>query len=309
MPARNESMNDSATNVTVPMADRLALCNEVLAPWDFARQCAYASGLGYRGLELAPFTVADDPATITDAQAAQWRAIAADHGLAISGLHWLLVAPKGLSISSADKAVRNRTDAFIARLIDLCAQLGGSYLVHGSPQQRNPAAGQSPADALAYATEAWLRAGERATTLGLSYCIEPLSRDQTQVVNTLEQAMRIVAPAALAGLKTMLDTSSAGLSEDEAIDRLIDRWWPTGNLAHVQLNDRNRRGPGQGEDRFGPILAALSRQGYDGWIAMEPFDYQPDGPGCAAHSIGYVRGLLEANASHQGPPAAKRTAT
>ncbi len=27
---------------------------------------------------------------------------------------------------------------------------------------------------------------------------------------------------------------------------------------------------------------------------MEPFDYQPDGPGCAAHSIGYVRGLLEA---------------
>ena len=26
---------------------------------------------------------------------------------------------------------------------------------------------------------------------------------------------------------------------------------------------------------------------------MEPFDYQPDGPGCAAHSIGYVRGLLE----------------
>jgi sugar phosphate isomerase/epimerase len=92
----------------------------------------------------------------------------------------------------------------------------------------------------------------------------------------------------------MLDTSSAGLSESEPIDRLIDRWWPTGKLAHVQLNDRNRRGPGQGDDRFGPILAALGRHGYDGWIAMEPFDYRPDGPGCAAHSIGYVRGLLEA---------------
>jgi len=38
----------------------------------------------------------------------------------------------------------------------------------------------------------------------------------------------------------------------------------------------------------------LQRQGYAGWLAMEPFDYQPDGPGCAAHSIGYVRGLLEA---------------
>jgi D-psicose/D-tagatose/L-ribulose 3-epimerase len=26
---------------------------------------------------------------------------------------------------------------------------------------------------------------------------------------------------------------------------------------------------------------------------MEPFDYVPDGPGSAAHSIGYVRGLLQ----------------
>jgi D-psicose/D-tagatose/L-ribulose 3-epimerase len=61
----------------------------------------------------------------------------------------------------------------------------------------------------------------------------------------------------------------------------------------VQLNDRNRRGPGQGEDRFAPILAALQRQGYKGWLAMEPFDYLPDGPGCAAWCIGYVRGLLQ----------------
>ena len=287
-------MNEQAASPGVPMTDRLALCNEVLAPWDLARQCAYAAGLGYRGLEVAPFTLAENPSTITDHQAAQWRGVAADHGLAICGLHWLLVAPKGLSISSPDKAVRARTDTVIARLIELCAQLGGSYLVHGSPAQRNPAAGQAPAEALAFATEAWLRAGEQATKLGLSYCIEPLSRDQTRVVNTLAQAMAIVEPAALPGLKTMLDTSSAGLSESEPIDSLIDRWWPTGRLAHVQFNDRNRRGPGQGGDRFGPILAALARQGYDGWIAMEPFDYRPDGPGCAAHSIGYVRGLLEA---------------
>ncbi len=69
---------------------------------------------------------------------------------------------------------------------------------------------------------------------------------------------------------------------------------PSGMMAHVQLNDRNRRGPGQGADRFLPVLAALKRQGYTGWLAMEPFDYEPDGPTCAARSIGYVAGLLEA---------------
>jgi len=275
------------------MIERLALCNEVLAPLGFAEQCAYAAKLGYRALEVAPFTLADDPMDITDAQAAHWAAMAHDHGLAVSGLHWLLVAPKGLSISSADAAVRARTLAAIDRLVDLCALLGGSYLVHGSPSQRNPQPGQSHADALARATEAWVHAGERAGRAGLHYCLEPLSRDQTSVVNTVDEALAIVTAAGLPGLKTMLDTSSAGATESEPLPALIDRVWPGGQLVHVQLNDRNRRGPGQGEDRFGPILSALQRQGYAGWLAMEPFDYVPDGPGCAAHSIGYVRGLLQ----------------
>ena len=276
------------------MIHRLALCNEVLAPWGFEQQCAYAAGLGYRALEVAPFTLAEDPMAITDAQAAHWAAVARDHGLAISGLHWLLVAPKGLSISHPDAAVRQRSDAVLARLIELCAMLGGSYLVHGSPTQRNPQPGQSAADALARATDAWAKAGELAGRLGLHYCIEPLGRAQTSVMNTVDEALAIVNAAGLPGLKTMLDTSSAGATEAEALPALIDRVWPTRQLVHVQLNDRNRRGPGQGEDRFAPVLAALQRQGYGGWLAMEPFDYVPDGPGCAAWCIAYVRGLLEA---------------
>ncbi len=275
------------------MMKKLSLCNEVLAPWDFERQCAYASALGYQGLEVAPFTLSDDPFAISEAQAARWRRIAQDHGIAVSGLHWLLVAPQGLSISSPDPAVRARTDELIARLIDLCASLGGAYLVHGSPAQRNPAEGQAADEALAFATEAWVRAGELATRAGLVYCIEPLSREQTRTVNTLAEAMAIVQAAKLPGLATMLDTCSAGPTETEPLAALVDRWAPSGRLAHVQLNDRNRRGPGQGNDRFAPVLAALERHGYDGWLAMEPFDYHPDGPSCAALSLGYVRGLLE----------------
>ncbi len=276
------------------MINRLSLCNEVLAPWDFATQCDYASRLGYRALEVAPYTLAADPSMLTEAQARECARVAADHGLVIGGLHWLLVAPAGLSISSADAAVRQRTLQTIDHLVELCAAMGGTYLVHGSPQQRNPQPGQSHEDALARATEAWVHAGVAATRCGLTYCIEPLARDQTSVVNTVAEAAAIVEAANLPGLRTMLDTSSAGATEAESLPELIERWWPTGWLAHVQLNDRNRRGPGQGDDRFGPILAALQRQRYHGWLAMEPFDYVPDGPGCAAASIGYVRGLLEA---------------
>ena len=94
-------------------------------------------------------------------------------------------------------------------------------------------------------------------------------------------------------LRTMIDTSAATQMEPESVADAIRRWMPTGLVAHVQLNDANRRGPGQGDDKFLPVLRALRDTGYDSWLAMEPFEYVPDGPGCAARCIGYVAGLLE----------------
>ena len=92
----------------------------------------------------------------------------------------------------------------------------------------------------------------------------------------------------------MIDCSAAGQAETEPVPALIDRWLPSGLIAHLQVNDPNRRGPGQGEMKFAPILAALKRHNYAGTIAVEPFDYLPDGAGAAAYSIGYLHGLREA---------------
>jgi len=74
---------------------RLALCNEVLREREFAAQCAFAAAVGYDGLEVAPFTLADDPLTLPAARIADVRSAAADAGVAITGLHWLLVIARG----------------------------------------------------------------------------------------------------------------------------------------------------------------------------------------------------------------------
>jgi sugar phosphate isomerase/epimerase len=39
---------------------RIALCNEVIAPMPFPKQCEYAAKLGYDGLEVAPYTLSDE---------------------------------------------------------------------------------------------------------------------------------------------------------------------------------------------------------------------------------------------------------
>jgi sugar phosphate isomerase/epimerase len=272
---------------------RLALCNEVLNDRDFAAQCAYAAALGYDGLEVAPFTLAEDPLAMPASRCSEVRRAASDAGIAITGLHWLLVKPEGLSLTSDDERVRARTIDAMRRLVALCADLEGRYLVHGSPAQRRTPEGVEAGTARERIAEALAEIALDAERAGVSYLLEPLPRDETDQINTLDEAASLVRGIGSPALGTMLDTKSASLAETLSPAALVDRWLPTGLLQHVQLNDRNRRAPGQGRDRFAPVLRALVAGGYRGDIAIEPFDYRPDGSGCAAFAAGYVRGLLE----------------
>jgi D-psicose/D-tagatose/L-ribulose 3-epimerase len=274
---------------TIGMRFRIALCNEVLRDMAFAAQCRHAAALGYDGIELAPFTLSETPHLLRPAEIAATRRMAEDAGLVIAGLHWLLIRPEGLSLTSEDAAIRQTTTDIMCRLVDLCAELGGAYLVHGSPAQRRLP--PDPDAAGAWATDAFAQAGAAAAEAGVTYCVEPLSRHETNFINTIAEAAALVQAIGSPGLRTMLDVSAAGLTEDSTPDALLDQYLPTGLIAHVQVNDRNRRGPGQGTDRFAPVLRALQRGGYTGWIGVEPFDYVPDGPGSAARAIGYMRGV------------------
>ncbi len=121
---------------------RFSLCNEVIRDLEFSAQCAFAQKAGYEGLEVAPFTLAENPHLIGTAERQQLRRTASDAGIEITSLHWLLVAPKGLSITTSDPAVRKQTIEVMRRLVGLCADLGAKTLVHGSPQQRNVAQGE-----------------------------------------------------------------------------------------------------------------------------------------------------------------------
>jgi D-psicose/D-tagatose/L-ribulose 3-epimerase len=279
---------------------KVALCNEVLQPLGFEQQCSVAAALGYDGLEVAPFTLAENPMDITDAQAGVFRRMAEDKRLAISGLHWLLVAPAGLSIVSEDIRVRDQTVRVMQRLVELCSLMGGRYLVHGSPKQRNVPTGSTREAALERARECFSRVAVTARDRGMVYCIEPLSTRETDLINTIADAARLVDEIDSPGLKTMIDCSAAGQSESQPVEALMADWIPTGRIAHVQVNDPNRRGPGQGDMRFAPILKTLMRMQaighYRGIVAVEPFDYVPDGPGCAARAIGYLKGILEGGA-------------
>jgi D-psicose/D-tagatose/L-ribulose 3-epimerase len=267
------------------------LCNELLRDLSLPQQADHAAALGYAGLEVAPFTLeADEPHRMPAHERRLLRRAAEDAGAPILGLHWLLAAPAGLSITSADPALRAQTLEVMQGLIALAADLGAEYLVHGSPGQRVVSA---PGDA-DRANEAMLMAGEWARAVGVTYIIEPLDPSQTNWMSSLAEAVAFTQAAGNPHLATMLDVSAAENTEAEPVPELLRRYVPTGQIAHIHLNDRTRRGPGQGVDRFIPILETLLETGYPGRAGVESFDYLPDGPGTAARAIGYLQGCLEA---------------
>ncbi|HTE19631.1 MAG TPA: TIM barrel protein, partial [Armatimonadota bacterium] len=115
---------------------RFAICNETFGDWPWERVCRLVAETGYQGIEIAPFTFGNAVTDVSAEQRRSIRRVAADHGLEIVGLHWLLASPKGLHIHSRDAALRAKTVDYLRALIDFAGDVGAPVMVFGSPGQR-----------------------------------------------------------------------------------------------------------------------------------------------------------------------------
>src|SRR4029077_1006835 len=117
-------------------------CNEAFEKWPFAEACRAIRKAGYTGIEIAPFTLAETPRQVTADARREFRDVMQSEGLTFVGLHWLMVSPKGLHVTTPDADLRERSWQHIRDLIDLSADLGpDGVLVFGSPKQRSTTGG------------------------------------------------------------------------------------------------------------------------------------------------------------------------
>ena len=94
---------------------KFAICNETFQDRSFFEQCQAAEAHGYTGIEIAPFTLADDIADLTGPDLSECRRAATDHGLEIIGIHWLLAKTEGYHLTSPDNAVQ-AAEQIVAKL-------------------------------------------------------------------------------------------------------------------------------------------------------------------------------------------------
>ena len=67
---------------------KFAICNETYQNQDLASICDDVASAGYDGLEIAPFTLKDDPRDVTESEATEIGNLVRGSGLEVVGLHW-----------------------------------------------------------------------------------------------------------------------------------------------------------------------------------------------------------------------------
>ncbi len=102
---------------------------------------------------------------------------------------------------------------------------------------------------------------------GVIFSLEVLNRFEHFLINTCEEALRLVEAVGSPNLKILLDTYHMNIEEDSIGEAIIKGGDKIG-LFHIGENNRNV--PGRGHIPWDEVVAALKQIDYQGDTAMEP---------------------------------------
>lgn len=217
------------------------------------------------GLDVLEIAVGDD--IEFDAAAIRGRAESLGMDVVLSpGAIW----PMEADISHDDPACREQGVAWHRHWIEQAAEVGavaytGAIYGHaGRIERRRP-----PAEEYARTANNLHTLAETAAAGNVLLAIEPMSHFRTHLVNTTEQAMRLIEMADSPQIKLLLDTYHLVTEIRDfsaAIHAAKDRLW----AVHACENDRGV--PGGGLMPWGDIFSALREIGFDDFIGFEAYN-------------------------------------
>ncbi len=255
---------------------KFAICNELFYSedqerWTIPSQFAAAAELGFDGLEIAPFTLADHVAKITDEQKEEIIKASEESGLEVAGIHWLLLGPQGMHVTSPDEAVREATACYMQDLVRFGIDIGGSMMVVGSPQQRDIREGVHYEDAWAWFKDTMARCGQVGAQADFKVCIEPLAAvTKNNFLYRADEVLKMAAEIDMPNVGIILDTYS-GLKEEENLPAAIRA--SKSLLFHYHCNDDSGYAPGLGDTDFVPVMEALVDIDYQRFASIEVFHF------------------------------------
>ena len=251
---------------------KFAICNETFGDWPKEQGFELAAATGYTGIEVAPFTLGRRASEISPKQRREYRESAESFGLEVVGLHWLLAKTEGFHLTTQHESVRERTASYLKELVELCADLGGSVMVLGSPMQRNFPSEMSHEQAMENAAWVLSKVVPSLETHDVRIAVEPLGPQEGNFLNFASQGRDLIDMVGSEAIQLHLDVKAMS-SEGQPIEDIVRD--NSDLMIHFHANDPNLLGPGMGELDQVPIFKALQDIDYFHWVSVEVFDYRP----------------------------------
>ena len=220
-----------------------------------------AATMGFNVFEIA----LEDPSHVTAAKARE--------ALQATGLRPVVCGAFGPSrdLTHDDPQYREESLRYIDAALSFCEKIGAKVLCgpmySAVGKRRQVSAEQKKVEwdrAVSGLSKAARLAGERGVTLA----IEPLNRFETDLVNTAEQAVRLINDIGHPAAGVHLDTFHMNIEEKDfraAVQTAGKK------LAHVHACENDRGAPGSGVVNWNSFFAGLKDVGYKGDLVIESF--------------------------------------
>lgn len=226
--------------------------------------------------------------------------------------------PMDCDISEDDPAKRRLGMAWHQRQIDLAAELGAvayTGAIYGHPGRvcrRRP-----PADELRWTAQGLHALAEHARRAGLKLVLEPMSHFRTHLLNTPEQAMRLLELADHPNLLVLLDTYHM-VTEVRDYAAAVRTIGP--KLWGIHACESDRGAPGGGLVPWASFLEATRQVAFDGYVIFESYnssigdfafqrgmfhDVCPDGDAFVRAGMRFLKGCEEERPAMARPAIAR----
>lgn len=224
------------------------------------------------------FTAIELPMTVPDPGAALEQEIRST-GLAVS---LCAALGAGRDLSSFDAEVRRSTLQYLTQCLQTGERLGATVLagpLYAGGGKRHALPPDERSREWELAVTGLQELARRARECGMTLALEPLCRYRTSVVNTVDQALRMIDDIGSPNVGLHYDTFHACLEEADLLSSL-SRALQAGKVLHFHACANNRGAPGQGLVPWNDVLRLLQEDttaATSRWKRLHPVGWTPAG--------------------------------
>ena len=192
-----------------------------------------------------------------------------------------------LSFTDQDESVRRAAVARVHDIIDFAAFLGANINIGRVRGQYRDGVPQETT--YRWAVDAFRDISDYAAPKSVKIALESVTLMQTNFINTIPEAAKMVDDVQRENFKLMMDVFHLNIEEKDMFQVIHD--YAPYNM-HVHLADNNRRYPGHCGMDFTRVISAFKEVGYDGVFCTEIFQI-PDQEAAAKGAIEHLAPIFQ----------------